>query len=350
MKLPNGYGSVYKLSGHRRNPWVARKTTGWTFDEEKGKSYPVYAFIGYYPSRKEALEALSNYNQNPYDIEASKITFEEVYEKWLEEHSPKVSEATIKMYGTCFRALKDLHKMKMTDIKLAHLQGVFDSTGKNAPMLERMKSLLNCMFEYCVKYEILTKDRRDMVSYLDITKTGNPNRLERTIFTKDEVEKLWKMVDGNERFQIILCMIYTGVRIGELFNLKKTDVHLSERYFHITHAKTDAGIREVPIAEKIVPFLENRMSSDSDYVFCNTENNPLKYKTFAVCWWTPMMNELNMNHLPHDTRHTCVTMLTEAGVDERTIRKIVGHKGKGVTEAVYTHLDLPSKLEAINRI
>ena len=41
MNLPNGFGSVYKLSGKRRRPWVARKTTGWTFNEEKGKSYPI---------------------------------------------------------------------------------------------------------------------------------------------------------------------------------------------------------------------------------------------------------------------------------------------------------------------
>ncbi|RHP91731.1 integrase [Clostridium sp. AM54-37XD] len=46
----------------------------------------------------------------------------------------------------------------------------------------------------------------------------------------------------------------------------------------------------------------------------------------------------------------CVSLLTAAGVDERIIRKIVGHKGQGVTEIVYTHIDLPSKLEAINLI
>jgi hypothetical protein len=28
MKLPNGYGSVVKLSGKRRNPYQVRKTTG----------------------------------------------------------------------------------------------------------------------------------------------------------------------------------------------------------------------------------------------------------------------------------------------------------------------------------
>ena len=62
------------------------------------------------------------------------------------------------------------------------------------------------------------------------------------------------------------------------------------------------------------------------------------------------MDLLSMDHRPHDTRHTCVSMLTEAGVDERIIRKIVGHKGQGVTETVYTHMELPVKLEAINKI
>ena len=55
-------------------------------------------------------------------------------------------------------------------------------------------------------------------------------------------------------------------------------------------------------------------------------------------------------HRPHDTRHTCISLLTEAGVDERIIKKIVGHKGQGVTQIVYTHVDLPYKLEAINLI
>jgi len=38
MKLPNGFGSVYKLSGNRRNPYVAKKTKGWEIDPITGKS------------------------------------------------------------------------------------------------------------------------------------------------------------------------------------------------------------------------------------------------------------------------------------------------------------------------
>ena len=55
-------------------------------------------------------------------------------------------------------------------------------------------------------------------------------------------------------------------------------------------------------------------------------------------------------HRPHDARHTCISLLTEVCVDERILQQIVGHKGQNVTRAVYTHIDLPYKLEAINKI
>ena len=66
MRLPNGYGTVYKLSGNRRKPFMVRKTIGWS---DEGKQ--LYKTIGYYETRKLALAALADYNANPYDIDAS---------------------------------------------------------------------------------------------------------------------------------------------------------------------------------------------------------------------------------------------------------------------------------------
>lgn len=63
-----------------------------------------------------------------------------------------------------------------------------------------------------------------------------------------------------------------------------------------------------------------------------------------------IMEQLNIDHRPHDTRHTCISLLTMAGVDDRIIKKIVGHSGKTVTEMVYTHFEIAPLLEAINMI
>lgn len=350
MKLPNGFGSVYKLSGKRRNPWCARKTVGWTWNEEKQKSFPIYQFIGYYPSRQEALTALVDYNKDPYDLHHNTITFEEVYEKWSDIHFEKVSDSNVKGYKASFRLCGKIKDMKFVDIKLDHLQKVVNESGKNTPTLKKLKIMFGLMYDYAVMHEIVKQDKRDMVRYVDINQAGNPNSYNRKPFNKTQVKTLWKMKDSNVYINVILILIYTGVRIGELLDLKKEDVHLDERWFYIREAKTESGIREVPIAEKIVPFLEYWMNRSCDHLICTPDDQPFLYRNYYDTYWKPLMDELSFNHRPHDTRHTCVSLLTEAGVDERIIKKIVGHKGQGVTETVYTHLELPIKLEAINKI
>ena len=214
MRLPNGFGSVYKLSGNRRKPWVARKTTGWTFDEEKQKSYPIYAFVGYYESRKEALTALAEYNKDPYDLHHNTITFAEVFEKWSEVHFPKVSESNVKGYKASFRTCEKLHNMKFVEIKLDHLQQAVDESGKNTPTLKKMKIMFGLMYDYAVMHEIVTADKRDMVRYVDITKAGNPNAYNRKPFNKKQINMVWKVKDSNTYYSVILMLIYTGVRIA----------------------------------------------------------------------------------------------------------------------------------------
>lgn len=352
VNLPNGFGSVYKLSGKRRRPWVARKTTGWTFDEVKKKSYPIYEFIGYYASRAEALTALSDYNKDPYDLKTNVITFAEVYEKWIEEHFPKVSKSNIYGVKASYNLCDSIKDMKFVEIKLIHLQKVVNESGKNYPTLKKLKIMLGMMWDWAVINEIVNPDKREMVKYLDISQAGNPNAIDRQPFSKKEIKKLWDNVDRGERFQIPLILIYTGLRIGEFWNLKKSDVHLDDKWFYVQASKTESGIREVPIADKVLPFFEHWMTThESEYVFPNSRGTKHSDKAFRESWWSPLMEELEMNdHRPHDTRHTCVSLLTEAGVDERIIKKIVGHKGQGVTQAVYTHLDRDVKLEAINKI
>ncbi len=363
MKLPNGFGSVYKLSGKRRNPYVAKKTRGWEINPETGKSKQLYDTIGYYPTRKEALAALVEYNNDPYDLHLATITFEEVYERWSDIHFKKIKDTN--GYKAAFKTSEALWRMKFAEIKLDHLQRVVDSSGKNTPTLKTLKNMWGLMYDYAVMHEIVSQDKRDMVRYVDISKAGNPNSYKRKPFSKKEIATLWKNKDSNVYVTVILILIYTGVRIGELLDLEKSDIHLEERWFYVRESKTEAGIREVPIAEKVVPFFEYWLSRDCDHFICTPDDKPFTYRNYYDSYWIPLMLEFGFGkyvvddtkkeqvyngHRPHDTRHTCVSLLTEKEVDDRFIKKIVGHKGQGVTETVYTHIELPIKLDAINSI
>ena len=81
-----------------------------------------------------------------------------------------------------------------------------------------------------------------------------------------------------------------------------------------------------------------------------------KLSTFFIphhydSYFTPLMEQLGYDQTPHCTRHTCISMLTEAHVDQTMIKKIVGHSGAmTLTERVYTHLDIETLVEAINKI
>ncbi|MGN0408676.1 MAG: hypothetical protein ACI4EJ_10470 [Bacteroides sp.] len=79
MKLPNGYGSVHKLSGaKRKKPWRVRITDGYVYDPDKDRQIQKYKTLGYYETKQQALQALASYNENPYDLDVDNITFREL--------------------------------------------------------------------------------------------------------------------------------------------------------------------------------------------------------------------------------------------------------------------------------
>jgi integrase len=362
MRLPNGFGNVSKLSGKRRNPWRARKTTGWIIDEETKKTKQQYVTIGYYPTRQLALQALSEYNTNPYDLDASKITFAEVYEKWSEKKFEEISHSNVNGYKASYNLCTALYDMKFADIKLSHLQSVVDNSGRNAPTLKKLKVLFNQLFDYAVMHEIIAKEKH-VVEYLKIGSAEKSTKHYR--FTDDEVATLWRWSENNEYVQVILMLIYSGVRPGELFSLKCSSVDLNAGYFNIEKGKNDNATRKVPIHDKTLPFFKHWMSKGNEYLITNRSGIKFNFETnhisYIGSYWQPVLRDIGIleytneqgetaEHLPHDTRHTFASMWAAKKLDEAMRRKIQGHSGKGIGEIVYTHYELEALKKELNKL
>lgn len=349
MKLANGTGSVYKLSGNRRNPYIVRKTVGWEIDTITEKRKQIYITIGYAPTRAKGLELLMEYNKNPYDLDAAKTTFEQVYEKWSKEKYPTISSSNIKGYKASYNCCQNLYNKVFREIKLIDLQQVIDNSGKNYPTLRKLKVLLNQLYEYAMKYEICNKDYS---RYIDISKykDKNPNKTDREPFTKEEIAALW-VQKNNKYVQIVLMLIYSGVRISELLDLRCENVHLEEHCFDIVKSKTENGIRKVPIADKVYEFYKKWYNEKSEFLIHPEDGMKFTYRNYYDSYWTPAMELIDSQHKPHDTRHTCVSMLAEKAISPTLIKKIVGHSGAmSMTERVYTHINIQELLDAINKI
>ena len=352
MKLPNGYGSVWKLSGNRRRPYVAEKTETWIFDDNAQKIKQNRVVIGYYATRAQALQALADYNARPYDVKAAKITFSDVFNEWSSKKYAATSKSSIHGYNAAYKLCGALYNMPICEIKLKHLQAVVDNSGKNTPTLRRLKLLFSQLFQHAIINEYITRDR-DLTAFVDIKAAGNPNALSRSIFTADEIKRLWDNVGGNIYLQTVLMLIYSGVRVSELLELKKADVHINESYFYIAHSKTPSGVRVVPIADKVKPFFAFWLdhAPDCETLLSTPAALPFTYNNYKDAYFVPLLSDLDINHLPHDTRHTCISMLAAADVNPTITKKIVGHAGaQSLTERVYTHFDITPLLDAINKI
>lgn len=98
MRLPNGYGTVARLSGKRRRPYIIKKTVGWN-----EKQHPIIVIIGYTTTREEGLELLAQYNQNPWDVDRAKITLQELFDLWQEKKAPKLGTSNRASLTSAFK-------------------------------------------------------------------------------------------------------------------------------------------------------------------------------------------------------------------------------------------------------
>lgn len=351
MKLPNGCGGVTKLPGKRRNPWRARKTKEWIIDKECGKAKQLYMTIGYYPSRKEALEALMNYNQNPYDIETDSITFEEVFEKWSNDHFPTIVPSARRTWICAFNHCSSLHKMRMKDIRPNHLEGCIKDADIGSSTKQRMKSLFNMIYRYSIKMDIVDKDYASLCNSVK----REPALINRIPFSNEEILLLANNV--NIPFvDMILIGVYTGWRPQELAILKCCDIDIDNLTMY-GGIKTDAGRnRIVPIHSAILPLIVNRLEHahkiKSEFLFNDEDGQQGMAMTYDKYRgrWNKVMKRLKLEHRPHDTRHTFITLAKEYSLDEYIIKLIVGHAIRDITEKVYTHRTIEQLQREISKI
>ena len=343
MRLPNGYGSVYKLSGNRRNPWIVRITMG--FDDEGNQ---IRSTIGYYPTRQKALQTLAEFNDNPYDLELSKVTFAEIYQRWYnDEFNEDSNRSTVRNYQTAFKHCSPLHDMKMSDIRPNHMQAIIDGVTGGYQTQKRIHILCNKLYDWCIKHDCIKKNYAKLLVI-----NSKSESAPRNAFTYDEIQKLWNNLKNNEYISIILMLIYSGLRINELLDLQKEDVNLEEQYFKVKKSKTDAGIRIVPIADKVLPFWKTFFEkSKCEYAVCTVDGQRMNYDNFKRRYWQPLMTQLNLQHTIHETRHTFISLMVQKNINQTIIKKIVGHKSiMNLTERVYTHIEISELLDAVNKI
>ena len=323
-RLGNGTGSVYKLSGKRTKPWAARKTVGWN---EFG--HPKYKFIGFYRTRTEAMNALMAYNKDPYSLDGERLI--DMYNGFVAVYEQNHTKKSLYNITSAWKHLEPLYEVPLATITRKQLQIFFDGLEVSQQRKQKILSVLRQIMDYSIRYDVIQPERMVILNYIDLTSSVPIRQVQRKVFTADEIEKIKQIDDDISR--MVLFMIYTGLRAGEYCQIATNGI--TGDVIHVGHSKTAAGIRDIPLSDKAQKLTDLPKFEDYDHM-----------KYYFIEW----RKKHGFDHTLHDTRHTCVSLLTNSGVDERVIQAIVGHKGKNVTEKVYTHIDLEVMRDALNKI
>lgn len=340
MKNENGSGSVYKLKGKRRKPWVACVTIGYEGGKQKRK------VLGTFITKKEAQIELLAYLDNPMLFSGK--TFKDIKDLWYQGYKKNVSEVTLNNLTIQLKKLDVFDEIKIKELKIHTLQKFFDDMNNSYGTKSFVRSILNMIFDFAVKNEFIETNK---IKFIELGK--NEKVIQRKVFTTEEINTMFHNLDSSNRYVKkmtygTLILIYTGLRVGELINLKTKDVDLEKNIISIVESKTTAGIRKIPISDKIVNLFKNNIDYSKEYFFFNKKGNKYEYFNFKF-QFEKMLDLLGLErHTIHDTRHTFATLLNNANANSTSIIKLIGHSDFSTTENIYTHKDIEELRKAVN--
>jgi len=207
--------------------------------------------------------------------------------------------------------------------------------------VSRNLSSLRTFFKYLLKMEIIKTNPMVLVS--------NPKEEKKlpTYLNYRELEDILDIPDQNTvvglRNVCILELLYsTGIRVGELVNIKVTDIDFNQKRIKILGKGNKE--RYVLFGNKCYELLKRYLSSSrpnllktsSDYLFLNQRGTGVSVRTVEMIVDNIVKaSSVKLNVSPHTLRHTFATHMLDNGADLNSVSELLGHSNLNTT-AIYT--------------
>ncbi len=162
-----------------------------------------------------------------------------------------------------------------------------------------------------------------------------------------EKEEMAKLIDTCPSYMkpMVISALNTGMRKGEIFNLKWNDIDFRKRIIYVLVTKNNE-VRKIPVNDiTFKTLLRVRKNPRSPYVFCKNNGEP--YKDIRGGFNAALKRAGIKEFRFHDLRHTFASHLAMAGVDLKTVQELLGHKTFAMTLR-YSHLSPDHKRQAMD--
>lgn len=291
--------------------------------------------------RKRKVEVAENKH---LDIKKQhKIKFEDFTKDYLELHSKPNNKSWKKSDWSNINTLKKFFSGKYLYEITPEMVEKFKATKIKEVSPARVNRLMSCLksiFNRAIKWG---KAQENPVAKVEMLKVNN-KRLR--YLEKEEITKLLANCHGHLK-PIVIVALNTGMRKGEILNLKWQDVDFKRDIIYLLDTK-NSDKREIPMNKMVKAALINvKKHPDSAYIFCNKDGKP--YTQIRTSFFTSLKKSGIINFRFHDLRHTFASHLVMSGIDLNTVRELLGHKSLEMTLR-YSHLSPDHKRRAVDKL
>ncbi|WP_201580383.1 site-specific integrase [Psychrobacter sp. Pi2-52] len=313
----------------------------------------IFDYAAYFPKSERAQEmtALADraeacISRNPTFGQFAEIFYEEKKIEWRPSYRQKTKIILNKYLLPAFGS-KAVHAIKKSDLltfrsSLAKVRyGKDGQSSLSVARINQIMILLRMILEEA-------SDRHEFEMPYKNIKNLKQARPDVNPFTLSEVWLILKHVRADYR-PYYTIRFFTGMRTSEIDGLKWDCINFDRREISIREAlvngemgptKTLGSQRDIAISQLVYDALleqKARTYGKSEFVFCNSQGNPMEYRNVNRRVWKPTLALLGLKHRrAYQTRHTAATLWLAAGENPEWIARQMGHSSTEMLFRVYS--------------
>jgi len=341
----------------RRNPsgeivWMARYTG------PDGKRYiakPRWnGGKGTFTLKREAQEAIDE----AYSLSARPDTLGEYFSTWTTQHprSERTNETNEHRIGRVLEVEIEglpLKQWPMRELRRRHALALVDHMlrvqGRATTGVVGILRALSAMAEDAITDEVADLNPFKGVRVRASDPRAKKKRRPIRVFSFEQMHAFAKAAGRYEA--MVRVFTDTGMRLGEVLPLRREDFDGETLKVRRTahegtildgtktdHGEHDAG-RTVPVPATLAWMIEaqiNFNAKDCDLLFTTPTGRMWRERNFYRDLWHPTQKASGLDIRPHECRHSYVTHLRAAGINDADLAEVVGHRVETML-ARYTH-------------
>lgn len=314
-------------------------------------------------ARKAAMQALEmKIEKKQLYTPTRQITLRVLSDAYFQAQQLEVKESTSRRNrgasGTILAILGE--DVLVENLASGYVRDKFLATGKSAGTLNELLKRFKAMVRWGFRNDLVNN-----ISFLEklepFKDTPHKMKIQDKYLEQWEFQILLESMSGNSIWKLVTeILVLSGLRIGELFALEKTDVdyknsviHVNKTYDYIsdkvTSPKTQCSIRDVFMQDELKAACSSlskfmlqrrlifRIGPTPLYIFW-TDGGHMHYDAYRKYLRETAEKAIGRKITPHALRHTHASFLLAQGISIEAIQRRLGHENSKVTREIYLHI------------